>query len=160
MKKISLQYRITLQDFTEAYEYHWKSKKLGTRTNFYLSIFGIVAAILLSFYNMPAGIVVFVVGFFLLSITLLRSFLYKRSYLASPKYAKEIHATFSDSEIHTQCAIGSSGLTWDIYIAHTESKNKFLLYVSKNNFSILPKRAFKNNQELEFFRELIHNKIK
>jgi hypothetical protein len=160
MKRISLQYKISLKDFKDAYEHHWKSKKLGTKANIITSMAGVLVAFGISLYNVIVGAVVLSIGCILFAITLLRNFSYRKSYLNSPKFAKEIKVIFSDETIQTETAVGKSELTWDIYSSFTETKDYFLLYMSKNSFSIVPKSALKNNEALEDFRSLMKKKIK
>jgi hypothetical protein len=159
MKKISLQYKISFKDFKDAYEHHWKRKNLGTKANMITSMVGILIASVIFYYNVIVGIVILSVSCILLAITLLRNFLYKKSYFASPKFAKEIKVIFSDKTIQTETAVGKSELTWDIYTSFTETRDYFLLYMSQNSFSIVPKSALIDNKALEDFRSLIKKNI-
>ena len=160
MEKISLQYKISLDDFKNAYEHHWKGINLGTKANIITSLAGILAASAIFFYNVIIGVVILSISCILLAITLLRNFIYKKSYLNSPKFTKEIKVIFSDETIQTETAVGKSELTWDICNSFTETEDYFLLYMSKNLFSIIPKSEFKDNEELEDFHSLIKKKIK
>jgi len=155
MKKISLQYNISLKDFLDAYEYHWRLNKLGTKSNSLLALTGIIIGLFSFVINYIAGIVISVCSVILIVIIMLRKFLYTRAFKNSPKYVSEIKVLFTDNNIVTENAAGKSELNWSIYNKFIENKDYFLLYLSNNSFSIIPKRAFQKNEDLDDFRNML-----
>lgn len=45
------------------------------------------------------------------------------------------------------------------FIKMTQTKNEYLLYLSQNNFSYIPKSAFKSEEDRAFFEKVIHQNI-
>ena len=160
MEKISIKYNISLQEFMEAYESHWKAHKMGTKSNVITSLVGMIIGVCFLFNYFTLGVIIAISSLILLTTTLLRNFLYKRSYENSPKYSQECNATFTGEIIYVENAAGKSELKWNIYKSYLESTRYILIYMGKNSFSIIPKSAFKSEEEIDNFKSMLNKNIK
>ena len=77
----------------------------------------------------------------------------------NPKYREEYHLTFSRENIHFQTASIDSTLQWSNYERLIESPTMFLLMHGKGLYTLVPKRCFHSDDELNTFRGLLRGKI-
>jgi len=88
---------------------------------------------------------VFVSTFFLVSAVwsfLGRNFVFRRLYRRDIRYKEETHVSLSDQGVTFAARGADANCHWDRFLAHSESKNLFLLYPSERIFYIVPKLAF------------------
>lgn len=154
-----LEYRISEGDFMAAYEAFWRSRKLGSKAEL---IWGAIAmalgvAFLLSAHRI--GWAVVATGAALATLVPLRYVLHRRAYRESPAFAGPTAVTFSDDIIEVVNPIGESQLKWSLYQSALESEDYFLPMVSKRSFSIIPKRSFASEAEIDSFRTLLEAKL-
>lgn len=80
-------------------------------------------------------------------------------YKGSEKLKQDYELVFSEEGIKFKTADIDSNLKWDLYKRWIENQDFFILYHGKNEFSVIPKRVFKDHAELNGFKELIKRKI-
>lgn len=73
---------------------------------------------------------------------------------ATPKFNERNTLTFDDEGIHFQTSTIDARLRWDTYNEMFENNEVFLLIYGKRMYSVIPKRAFKNEEEEDRFRQL------
>lgn len=94
--------------------------------------------------------------FDLLSLSKLRT---KIDFQRNPKFREEYHLTFSRANIHFKTAAIDSTLQWTHYERVIENPNLFLLVYGKGLYTLIPKRCFGAEAEINRFRALLADKI-
>jgi hypothetical protein len=79
----------------------------------------------------------------------------KIEFRRNPKFREEYHLTFSRENIHFKTALIDSTLQWTHYERVIESADLFLLMYGKGLYTLIPKRCFKSNEEINTFRTLV-----
>src|SRR5436190_1408155 len=77
----------------------------------------------------------------------------------NPKYREEYCLTFSRESIHFKTASIDSTLQWTNYERAIESSRLFLLMYGKGLYTLVPKRCFHSDDELNAFRALLKEKL-
>jgi hypothetical protein len=77
----------------------------------------------------------------------------------NPKFREEYCLTFSPENIHFKTASIDSTLQWTNYERVVESPGLFLLMYGKGLFTLIPKRCFSSDEEINAFRALLKEKI-
>lgn len=75
------------------------------------------------------------------------------------KFREEYHLTFSPENIGFKTLSIDSTLQWTYYQRVIESARLFLLMYGKDAYTLIPKRCFKSEDELNAFRALLAEKI-
>ncbi len=83
----------------------------------------------------------------------------KIEFRRNPKFREEYHLTFSRQNIHFRTASLDSTLQWTHYERVIESSDLFLLMYGKGLYTLIPKRCFKSNEEINTFRALVSQTI-
>jgi hypothetical protein len=94
--------------------------------------------------------------FNLLSLHTLRTTLF---YKRNPKFQEEYHLEFSPDSIHFKTASIDSVLQWTHYQRVIENSNMFLLMYGKDLYTLIPKRGFANQDDIDAFRALVDMKV-
>jgi hypothetical protein len=94
--------------------------------------------------------------FNLLSLTRWRT---KVDFQRNPKFREEYHLTFSRDNIYFKTASLDSTLQWTHYERVIESPALFLLMYGKGLYTLIPKRCFSSNEEINAFRTLANQAI-
>jgi YcxB-like protein len=80
-------------------------------------------------------------------------------YKGSQKLKQDYELIFSDEGILFRTSSIDSRLAWDLYKSWIENAEFFILYHGKREFSVIPKRAFENDEEQKRFKELLAGKV-
>ena len=80
-------------------------------------------------------------------------------YRGSEKLKQEYEITFSVDGLHFQTAGIDSRLEWELYKNWIEGPEFFILYHGEREFSVIPKRAFENDDERKRFKGLLSGKV-
>ena len=83
----------------------------------------------------------------------------RRAARASPYLGVEMVGVASGGGLVMHSRLGKQEAVWAKYSAVVESADHFLLYLAKNSYAPLPKRAFADREDLNRFRELIRANI-
>ena len=83
----------------------------------------------------------------------------KIEFQRNPKFREEYHLTFSRESIHFKTASLDSTLQWTHYESVIESPDLFLLMYGKELYTLVPKRCFNSNEEMDAFRALVSQAI-
>ena len=78
----------------------------------------------------------------------------------TPKFKERNTLTFDDEGIHFQTPTIDARLRWETYNRMLENTEVFLLIYGKRMYSVIPKRAFKDEQEKDRFRQLAGLRLK
>ena len=83
----------------------------------------------------------------------------RRAARGSPYLGVEMAGVASDDGLAMDSSLGKQQAAWASYATALESTDLFLLYLAKNAYAPLPKRAFADRADLERFRALIRANI-
>ncbi len=156
---MTVKYRITESDFMTAYEAFWRSRNLGGKTELVSAIMAISGGLLLLWLDNSLGWLLVSSGAALGAVVPLRQFLHRRAYRENRAYSGDTTVRFSDDQIDVSNPIGESDLNWSFYQSALESDDFFMPMISKRSFSIIPKRVFASEEEMDSFRSLLESKL-
>jgi hypothetical protein len=128
-------------------------------SNLVASTVAIVVGLALLFFVSWVAVILVAVGGLLLLITWLRSFLWRRAFREAKKYNDDIAVVINDDNVHVESAEGKSDINWGFFSWYIDTPEHVLLYMTKRNFSVIPKSAFKDEQSVQSFVELVRSKL-
>ncbi len=83
-------------------------------------------------------------------------FVLPRTMLArNPRLHDTYQLTFSDNGIRFQITSVDSSIEWSLYTGVTEVREFYLLYLTRRQFTAIPKRAFETAAEIQAFEALL-----
>lgn len=101
----------------------------------------------------PLGIITIAVVIFVLrQIALYRI---KRIYKSDKLFQKLQNYTINDTGIKMESESGNGTMKWDEVFRVDESKDSFLIYLSRIKALMLPKKFFDNDEQMKLFRKLV-----
>ena len=158
MTPIAITYRLTLQEFMAACHAHWNAHQQGARAN---SIFGVVGVIVGAalFPIHWTGALLIVIGFVLIAMVIGRSLIWRHAFLDNKKFTAPISLVFGDETIHVETIDGTSDLKWSAYSGYLETSEYILLYMTRRTFSVIPKSAFANVNQVRDFMNFVGSKL-
>ena len=162
---VTLTFRHTEEDYLAAVRlYFWHSKTLLVR----LSISGVLMSIALLLLTMLVDFALplwfLVILMFLVGMALFHGYLIdlpRRVFRGDPKFRDEYNLICSDAGVTVKTENIASSIKWNFYTSVIENDRFYLLVYGKNlpSFSILPKRAFRNNEDELIFRDLLRRHL-
>lgn len=75
------------------------------------------------------------------------------------KASEDTHFIFSENGIETTSSSRSSKSSWGNYEKIQETKEDFVCYLSNFTFYPIPKRCFKNEQQINEFQEIVRENL-
>ena len=158
MTPIKVTYRLTLQEFMAACHSHWNAHKQGARANSILSAIGIIAGAALLPFHWIGALLIFI-GIVLIAMVIGRSIIWRRAFLDNKKFTAPISLIFGDEKIHVETIDGTSELNWSFYSGYLETPEHILLYMTRRTFSVIPKSAFANINQVRDLMNLVGSKL-
>lgn len=163
---MQLEYRLSLKDYQEANQAHFKSQLWIYFFFWFFMIVGLLF-ILLSFVADTKIDVFGVVYFWSFALIFfnpyfsnpLKNYFIARAWKNNPSLDHPITVEVEKEIIKMKTITFESSIQWQLYIKAVETKNLFMLYQAKALFNIIPKRAFSSDEQIEEFRELLRAKI-
>jgi hypothetical protein len=159
MNPIDIRYTLTLPKFMKACSAHWKAHRQGTLSQLVAGSVGVVMAVVAWDFVRGLAIALLVVGVMIWCVPVLRWFLYRRAFGEAKKYTEDIHAVFSHDGIHIDSAEGTSDLNWGFYSKYIDTPEFVLLYMTRHQFSVIPKSAFTDEAEAKRFADLVDARL-
>lgn len=83
----------------------------------------------------------------------------KRAARGSPYLGVEMAGVASGDGLAMDSSLGKQQAAWASYVTVLESADHFLLYLARNSYAPLPKRAFADRDDLERFRAMVRANI-
>ena len=143
-----------------ACEEHWTAIKLSSKGNLQTGLAAILFGIA-SFFVIPwLAIMLIALGVMFLAATWLRRVRWRNAYRSQNTYNGEMCTIFSPQGVRVEVPNGNSDLNWNVFTSFVETEHNYLLYASKNSFSIIPKQAFQHAADIDSVRSLLHEHIK
>jgi hypothetical protein len=139
---------------------HWSAHRQGTLSN--LIVGGVGVAIGLISFALSLWLAIFVIsaGASLLIMTWARFLLWRRFFREAKKYNDDVSVVFRDDAVHVESAEGKSDLNWDFFSWYLDTADYVLLYTTKRQFSVVPKKSFPDSESLRRFLEQVEKKLK
>ena len=81
------------------------------------------------------------------------------SFWRNPKFKMHYQLTFDDDGLTSCSEAGTSQLNWSYFSHYLENDKVILLIYGKGLFTVIPKRAFLTEAELQLFSELLYSKL-
>jgi len=81
-------------------------------------------------------------------------------YKKNPQFKEEIELAFLPDEIHFKAGAAKSTLPWSAYRGLKETKEFIFLQAGKNQATYIPKRIFKNSDDMNAFMTMVRFKVK
>lgn len=152
---ITLTYQIDEAEFMHAARAYWSYSGIGDRGNWLLAGLSLLAGGMIVAYGIGVGWIWIGAAAIFAGLTVLRNFLWRRGYHRMTKYSAPITASFAAELVQTRSAEGQSDLPWSTFTKYAETPEYFFLKLPRRGLSIIPKRACKDDLELDALRELI-----
>ena len=160
MEPISIRYRLSESEFMTACNAHWSAQRTSILSNVITAAVMFVVGLVMLFVVFWLASVLFAVGGLLLLITWLRSLLWRKSFREAKKYNDDILVTINDDTVRVESAGGKSDLDWNFFTWYLDTPEQVLMYVTKRNFSVIPKKAFRDTKQVDNFLEVVRKKLK
>lgn len=158
---LQLTFRYTQTDYVRALRAHY-----ATRLNLPLDLAVVAAGAGIGAYLwQTAGLHWYsalpIVASAVLGLMLLAAFLVipPLAYRREPKLHEEYSLTFTPDEIHFRTRNIDSHLEWQLYTRALITAHSYVLYHGSRQFSVIPKRVFRSDQQRHAFEELLTAKI-
>jgi len=158
VNKVTISFEYSKNEYISAFrEYLFRSKILKKFDLAFVSVLAVFELFLLlssgfSVYSLVIGMILI---FYYMMFSLLYFFQPINVYNRTPKFHQKYKLSFSPENIYYKTADVSSVLNWDIYSEIWNCKEFFYLVQAKNIYTIIPKSAFKNSNDLQSFEKII-----
>ena len=163
--EITVQYRWTIEEIREASKWHFR---LRVRRPFRFLLW-----LLMSLFFLTGGLEIWkngpsLNGFLLLSIGLyvvamlwiVRPWLIRRRFLKRPDQNVEIDWNIAPEKIRILTPLGSSELSWNVFVKVAQTPTGFLFYSLPQIFHWLPRCGFTMPEDFDRLAELAQAKVK
>jgi len=94
-----------------------------------------------------------------LNLLSIRPFVIRRWFKHNPKFTETYHLVLDRSGIQFRTKSIDSRITWEHYTKVLEDDRLWLLVYGRRMYSVIPKRAFKDDNEMDRFRSLVAQNI-
>ena len=155
-----------LKDLKDFYFYHYKKRILGYY--FFLIAVCVGTTAFLEIKNGEYDLLSFIITFALSAIiSLIMSFLYalyllwfgKRLMKSNKLYKYEQTFRFDDDGIFNKSEVGEGKIKWNDLYKVAETKKTFLLYISRYQAFIIPKKEIKEDNEIHNLKVLLRKSV-
>jgi len=154
MEKIILTTKLSIDDFIKV-SFHLLYRKLSMKvvTGMGLFILLLILFMFHSFTEFPWYLLIF--GLFLtIGQPVLVYFTAKKNYKSNERFSETINYEFDQENIQLTGESFNSKFTWDKIYSVTENKDWILIWQSRQNANVVPKRDFKVG-ELQIFKDIV-----
>ena len=163
---MKLNIQLTDDDYVKAQYLHMRPRPIFKWTGYFLGAL-VIATITFSIFLAIVGRGDFAPTIFLggclAYIAFLFAFLMPRRVRKTFRQQKALQLPYSyeltDEFFISTAEYGGTKMTWDYFRKWKEGKTIFTVYQSDRIMQIIPKRAFKSEEEMVQFRELLTKKI-
>jgi hypothetical protein len=163
---MQLEYRLSLKDYQEANQAHLKLQRWVYFFFWFFILLGLFSIII--YFVSGRQLDVFVIIYLLVFPTILvnpyfsnpikNSFI-SRIWKGLPTLHHPITIEVNEEVLKIKTINSESSIQWQLYTKAVETKSLFMLYEAKMLFYMIPKRAFRSDEQVEEFRELLRTKI-
>ena len=160
MDALSLSFRYSEDDYVRAMRAHYKNRLRLPLDIVLISILVVLGAYLWNSGSQASATALFcVAGLFALMLIAAFLVIPRIVFRREPKFRDDYSLTFSRERIHFQTAHIDSWLDWAMYSRALIDHYSFVLYHGSSTFTVIPKRVFNTNAQMEAFENLLERKI-
>ena len=147
-------YKLTLNEYQEAVNFHYKSGKRPLFVALFLAMATFMMLVGTDFSNTRQVInniliTFFALAFYLLSIRMLTAYQAKKVYNKSPLLSSEVSLRISGKGIrHNKKAEGET-MGWNHFSKWKKNEKYYLIYTNPHQFNVIPARAMNEAQKEE-----------
>jgi hypothetical protein len=162
MTPLTVSFRYSEVEYVHAMRAHY-AKRLSPRRDFVVIAACLVIGVLALRYSELNWLSLLLLGSaFVLAAMLIAAFtvLPRLTFRREPKFRDEYRLTFTSEGIHFRTENIDSNLKWDLYSRVLTTPKSWILYYGKDQFTVIPKRAFASDEEKARFNELLFLKVR
>ena len=160
---MNITYQLTLNEYQEAVNFHYKNTKRPLFVSLFLGFATFMILVGTDFENTREVInnillVFFALSFYLLFTRMITAYQAKKIYKKSPILSKEVTLHISGKGIKQDKESNDKTLDWKYFSKWIENEKYYILYTSRYQFNVIPKRVMdeKKKEELaEYFSKYL-----
>ncbi len=151
---MNITYQLTLNEYQEAVNFHYKKSKRPIFVSLFVGVATFMMLVGTDFTNTRAVIynifiVFFALSFYLLFTRMITAYQAKKVYNKSPILSKEITLHISGKGINHDKKNHDQTLEWKYFSKWLENEKYYIIYTSKYQFNVIPKRVMDENRRNE-----------
>jgi len=148
---MNITYQLTLNEYQEAVNFHYKNTKRPLFVSLFLGVATFMILVGTDFSNTREVInnilvVFFALSFYLLFTRMITAYQAKKIYNKSPILSKEVTLHISGKGIKQDKNNNEKTLAWEYFTKWIENEKYYIMYTSRYQFNVIPKRAMDQKQ--------------
>ena len=160
---MNITYQLTLNEYQEAVNLHYKNTKRPIFVSLFLGFATFMILVGTDFANTRAVIynifvVFFALSFYLLFTRMITAYQAKKVYNKSPILSKEVTLHISGKGIKEDKNNQNKILDWKYFTKWVEDEKYYIIYTSRYQFNVIPKRVMDEKQKeeiIEYFSKYL-----
>ncbi len=155
-------YQLTFEEYLEAQRAYAKTSRFTYYSAWILGCLGIIVGTIgiIVLPGMKAGYGAVLLGVFLvLSVTILHRYTIARFWKREPNISNPLMVDITEDDLHIISPHEEGRVKWSAFSRFLETKSLFMLFRQRNTFNVIPKRIFRDANEIENFRNMLRRKI-
>lgn len=149
---MNITYKLTLNEYQEAVAFHYKNTKRPLFVSVFLGFATFMILVGTDFTNTREVIynillVFFAVSFYLLFTRMITAYQAKKFYNKSSILSKEVTLHISGKGIKENTKDNNKTIEWKYFTKWLENEKYYILYTSKYQFNVIPKRVMDEKQK-------------
>lgn len=151
---MNITYQLTLNEYQEAVNFHYKNTKRPLFVSLFLGFATFMILVGTDFANIREVInnillVFFALSFYLLFTRMITAYQAKKIYNKSPILSKKITLHISGKGIKQDKDSNDKTLDWKYFTKWIENEKYYIIYTSRYQFNVIPKRVMDEKKEEE-----------
>jgi hypothetical protein len=163
MQSVRVKFQYGKQEYVKAIQEYLIAAKILRRVDFFVIfiIFFLSVGYMLKFGKNSLSVTMLALSAFIAFMLLKFYFINPMmTWNKTPKLKEEYSLTFSEADIAFKTVSVNTKLNWNIYKKYLETRNFYFLLMSRQQYTIIPKRAFKSPEKQRAFENIIKLKMK
>lgn len=151
---MNISYKLTLNEYQEAVNFHYKNTKRPLFISLFVGFATFMMLVGTDFNNTREVInnilmVFFALSFYILFTRMVTAYQAKKVYNNSPLLSKEITLQISGKGVKQDKNNNEKTLAWKYFSKWIENEKYFIIYTSRYQFNIIPKRVMDDRKRNE-----------
>lgn len=151
---MNISYKLTLNEYQEAVNFHYKNTKRPLFISLFVGFATFMMLVGTDFNNTREVInnilmVFFALSFYILFTRMVTAYQAKKVYNDSPLLSKEITLQISGKGVKQDKNNNEKTLAWKYFSKWIENEKYFIIYTSRYQFNIIPKRVMDDRKRNE-----------
>ena len=149
-----INYKLTLNEYQEATNFHYKSGKRPLFIAVFLGFATFAMLVGTDFSNTHQVInnlliTFFALSFYLLFTRIMTAYWAKKTYMKSPLLSQKVSLRISNKGIRYNIENEQSTIPWHTFSKWTKNKNYYMIYTNAHQFNIIPTRVLSDDEKEE-----------